>query len=293
LVEGRSAAKACLGEIDRASLTAVRMPIDALLRLLGKSRLLASLWAAVICSLLLTLMIAAIADPVSRSLDLHMLVLDRKVMPLSAWLIVGGLASVFLHELSHCLIAATFGLREGQFRVQLIYGLFPSLTLKLKGLYTLSESRRMMVWSAGVVTNVGIVSTLLLIERRFGDSPLLHWTLSVNWWLAIINLIPFLPTDGYFFAATLLKEPNIRVRSWSWLLHPWSKPSQALSVFVIGYGVGTVALILFTIWARCRAILHAHSNHPLEWMVPAAVLLASLFVVGRLVRNNLANTESV
>jgi Zn-dependent protease len=32
--------------------------------------------------------------------------------------------------------------------------------------------------------------------------------------VAVSNLFPFLPTDGYFILSTLFRQPNIRARAW-------------------------------------------------------------------------------
>ena len=133
-----------------------------------------------------------------------------------------GLLSIVLHELSHCFVASRWGILTGTLRIQLYLGTIPIVGLKLAGLYTLPPRGRLAVWSAGVFTNLSITAAALLAIRTVAPgSAALGLTAAINWLLAIFNLMPLLPTDGYFMLCTLVKDSNVRVRAWSWVRRPF------------------------------------------------------------------------
>jgi Zn-dependent protease len=183
-----------------------------------------------------------------------------------------GLLSIILHELSHCFVASRWGILTGTLRIQLYLGTIPIVGLKLAGLYTLPPRGRLAVWSAGVFTNLSITAAALLAIRTLAPgSAALGLTAAINWLLAIFNLMPLLPTDGYFMLCTLVKDSNVRVRAWSWVRRPFHHDRQRPSVFVLAYIVATVWLLLNTLRHLALRVLNAGSG--------LSLVLLALFLV--------------
>ena len=183
-----------------------------------------------------------------------------------------GLLSIVLHELSHCFVASRWGILTGTLRIQLYLGTIPIVGLKLAGLYTLPPRGRLAVWSAGVFTNLSITAAALLAIRTVAPgSAALGLTAAINWLLAVFNLMPLLPTDGYFMLCTLVKDSNVRVRAWSWVRRPFHHDRQRPSVFVLAYIVATVWLLLNTLRHLAMRIVNAGSG--------LSLVLLALFLV--------------
>jgi Zn-dependent protease len=183
-----------------------------------------------------------------------------------------GLLSIVLHELSHCFVASRWGILTGTLRIQLYLGTIPIVGLKLAGLYTLPPRGRLAVWSAGVFTNLSITAAALLAIRTIAPgSAALGLTAAINWLLAVFNLMPLLPTDGYFMLCTLVKDSNVRVRAWSWVRRPFRHDRKRPSVFVLVYIVATVWLLLNTLRHLAMRIVNSGSG--------LSLVLLALFMV--------------
>jgi Zn-dependent protease len=189
-----------------------------------------------------------------------------------------GLLSIVLHELSHCFVASRWGILTGTLRIQLYLGTIPIVGLKLAGLYTLPPRGRLAVWSAGVFTNLSITAAALLALRTVAPgSAALGLTAAINWLLAVFNLMPLLPTDGYFMLCTLVKDSNVRVRAWNWVRRPFHHDRKRPSVFVLAYIVATVWLLLNTRLHLVLRVVNAGDHNP-RWQSGLAVLLLALFL---------------
>jgi len=79
-------------------------------------------------------------------------------------------------------------------------------------------------------------------------------TATINWLLAVFNLMPLLPTDGYFMLCTLVKDSNVRVRAWSWVRRPFRHDRKRPSVFVLAYIVATLWLLVNTTEMRAFVV---------------------------------------
>jgi Zn-dependent protease len=185
--------------------------------------------------------------------------------------------SVVVHELSHCLVAARWGVLRATLRVHLYLGVMPLVALKFAGLYTLPARGRTAVWSAGVFANLSIAAGALL-GLRYGwpGSALLDVAATINWLMVILNLMPLTPTDGYFLLATWTNDPNVRVRTWQWLRRPFRSGQHRPSWFLLAYLVSTVWLLLSTFWHHASRIF---SSRTATWQSALSILALALLVV--------------
>ncbi|HEX2210498.1 MAG TPA: hypothetical protein VHG93_22655 [Longimicrobium sp.] len=166
------------------------------------------------------------------------------------------LGSMLLHEAGHAAAAARAGLRPRTLTVALYLGFIPMLYLRIPGLYTLSPRRRIAVWSAGCAVNLGIAAGAYAwaaaLHPAAGWGAFLATLAAWNLALVKLNLIPFLPTDGYFIASTLLREHNVRDQAHR-VLAGWLRGRGAA---VRGW-VGLYALA--SLWITLRLALTAGS----------------------------------
>jgi len=164
-------------------------------------------------------------------------------------------------------------------RVQLYLGTIPIVGLKLAGLYTLPPRGRLAVWSAGIFTNLSLTAAALLGMKAVAPgSVALELTAAVNWLLAVFNLMPLLPTDGYFVLCTLVKDSNVRVRAWDWVRRPFHKGRKRPSVFVLAYIIATLGLLLNTLYHLTLRIVNA-GTHNARWQSAVSLALLALFLV--------------
>jgi Zn-dependent protease len=186
--------------------------------------------------------------------------------------------SFFFHELAHGLAATYFGLIPRRMFLSLYLGYLPMIYLRIGGTYTLREWQRIVVWLAGVWWNFTFASICALLLRMFTFSPgtahVLFVAIVANYWLGIVNLFPFMPTDGYFIFATLTRSVNIRSNAWREFARlikrePGGKFTAATLLFLVTT-ISTSAVMLF------RSVRSIHSATDVRlWLtvLPVGVLI--------------------
>jgi putative peptide zinc metalloprotease protein len=168
-------------------------------------------------------------------------------------------------------------------------GVLPILYLKIGGLYTLSAARRIRVWSAGIFWNITFASLILMARYSFPLAEPYGATLMkvvlANFSIAIVNLFPFLPTDGYFILSTILKRFNVRTHAWrefgNWICFRRHQFSGFLVIYFI-FTVGILALILHRDFAWIREMRNIRS--PGDGFRLFLVLLAPALLMVNLLR---------
>jgi Zn-dependent protease len=169
--------------------------------------------------------------------------------------------SVVLHECSHGIAAIFFGLSVRHIRVALYLGFIPIVYLRINGLYTLRPRQRLLVWLAGPYANLAIASVITLVLYfhwvSIGYAGILRLVLIGNFLLVLLNLFPFLPTDGYYIASTLLGAYNVRTNAWSKFAKLFNgKPASAGQRIEIVYLVATLITISTLLIRRLMTGVH-------------------------------------
>lgn len=131
--------------------------------------------------------------------------------------------SIGIHELAHAVVGYKCGLKPKEFVFALYVGT-PMFYIKMPGIYTLTPKKRIAVWMAGIYSNI-VIAAFCMILMSFANGILKTMLLigcSTNFSLAVANLSPLLPLDGYFILSTMLKKPNLRKGSFqqfkNWVL---------------------------------------------------------------------------
>ena len=125
--------------------------------------------------------------------------------------------SILCHEFSHAIVASKYGIIPRKLTLSLYLYISPIVYIKLPGLYTIKPRERILVWGSGITTNmlfacIGLVFTVLLKKHGVSESiiSIVNRFWYINGVLAIVNMCPLMPLDGYFMLATTLKIPNLR-----------------------------------------------------------------------------------
>jgi putative peptide zinc metalloprotease protein len=189
--------------------------------------------------------------------------------------------SFFFHELSHGLAATYFGLLPRKLCLSFYLGYLPMIYLRVGGTYTLPEWQRIVVWLAGIWWNLSFASICVLVLRFVtlpaGTTHVVFVAAVANYWLAIVNLIPFLPTDGYFVLATLMKTTNIRSNAWRDLGRWIKREPSRFSAVSVGFLFITISTSIFVLVRSLRSI-HSISDIRL-WLtvLPIGILIIRSF----------------
>lgn len=193
--------------------------------------------------------------------------------------------SIAAHEVAHIWAATFFGLRTVRMKVLLYLGFVPLVAVKFKGLYTLPRTHRLIVWSAGIYANVTIAALAMLLIRASalpaGLAAAAESIVLVNVFMAAFNLCPFLPTDGYFIACTLLRQFNVRTRAY-YTLRDIARLTRAreISPWVVTYLIATVAVFAFVVLKQAQIFWHfgAHSSGERLGAVLGALLVTWMLI---------------
>ncbi len=99
---------------------------------------------------------------------------------------------VFMHELSHALIAETYGLRVDRIEIWPFGGI-----ARIDGLGSQDPDVEMMVAMAGPIQNFLLAALAWSLEGKVGvPSPLVREFITLNLGLGALNLLPVAPLDG-------------------------------------------------------------------------------------------------
>jgi Zn-dependent protease len=186
--------------------------------------------------------------------------------------------TLFIHEGAHLLAGSYFGLKRARGKLMLVGMVLPMMALKLRGFCTLSARRRFAVWGAGVFVNFAAASAGLLL-LQWGPpawAPVLRNIIAVNWLVGVLNLFPFLPTDGYYMMGTLLRQINVRMRAIAMIgaLLNWRGVRPPLSVAL--YALVTLLLVARAVFNNVRHLIAGALAHHPEIYIKSAVVLILL-----------------
>lgn len=172
------------------------------------------------------------------------------------------LISIALHECSHALAAAYYGLTPSNF----VFGFYANLSsmfyLKIPGLYTLAKKEKLVVWSAGVYTNM-ILAAISVLVSCIGHGTIVtiaNLCAVINLSFVMCNLSPLLPLDGYYLLSTIINQPNLRKNSFG-----------MLKGIIMGKGTIKVKL-LYIVYVVCSlgfmgAIVFSQLKYFVTWLV--------------------------
>jgi putative peptide zinc metalloprotease protein len=193
------------------------------------------------------------------------------------WIAVlaGALLSILLHEGAHAVTASRYGLAPSRVRLLGYLGFIPYLVLSIPGLYTVPPRMRLKIWAAGPLGSL-MAASVAQIAAFASPAGFAHLCLStlaqVNLFVAIWNLCPLVPTDGYFILCTLVRSHNLRFHAWSAIADVFRMRRTPSIVFLL-FGISSIALLAI-LWQRnVSRILYFFSHSVLGYGVIAAVTI--------------------
>ncbi|GIZ51128.1 site-2 protease family protein [Noviherbaspirillum aridicola] len=136
----------------------------------------------------------------------------------AAWGMVLVLVKV-LHEFGHGLMAKRYGCRVPTMGLAFLV-LFPMPYTDVNEAWKLrSRRQRLLIGSAGVLTELVIAAWATLFWVFLPDGVLRHmaFLLSTTTWIStlVVNCSPFMRFDGYFLLSDFLELPNLHARSFA------------------------------------------------------------------------------
>lgn len=133
-----------------------------------------------------------------------------------------------MHEFGHAYAAKNFNCRVPTMGVALLF-MWPVFYTDTTDTYRLkSRKKRIIVASAGIMTELCLAVFATLLWNFLPDGPLraaAFFAAAVSWFLSIaININPFLRFDGYYFLADISGVDNLQPRSFllaKWKIGEW------------------------------------------------------------------------
>jgi putative peptide zinc metalloprotease protein len=141
---------------------------------------------------------------------------------------IGLVAIKFIHELGHAFTAKRMGCRIPAIGIAFLV-MFPMAYTDTNETWRVTSHRkRLLVASAGIMTELAIAvwATLAWVFLPDGALRSVAFFLGTTSWIAtvIINASPFLRFDGYFILSDAIDMPNLHERSFAlarWKLREW------------------------------------------------------------------------
>ncbi len=181
---------------------------------------------------------------------------------------VGG---IFFHEVGHATAAARFGVAPKAIGFG-FYLIFPVFYTDVTNVWKLDKRQRIIVNLAGVyfqlLFSVALIGMFYLVPAANDLGRTVTGTvLSMNVFVVLYSLNPFLRNDGYWVYSDFFEIPNLMSRS---LLYPWrffrlvapdrgipTSTSFARTLPLLGYSVGNYALFLYLAWLLAHYTSHS------------------------------------
>ena len=159
---------------------------------------------------------------------------------------------VFIHEFGHAVTLIHYGRRVNGAGFRLYFGT-PAFYIESSDVLMLDRRRRMVQSFAGPgfeMVATGVAALLLLVVPEGAIESTLYRFVVLNYFVLLLNLVPFLELDGYFIASDALRLPDLRPRSLAFVRHDlWRKlrRRERFDRADLGLGLYGVAGVAFTV----------------------------------------------
>lgn len=195
--------------------------------------------------------------------------------------ITGYVGTIFWHELCHAIAAMRYGLVPDRISVVGYLALIPLFVIRIPGIYLLPPAQRICIWASGIWGSFAVAGIAMLMVHFVPlPSAWQQWLARValaNLFVAASNLLPFLPTDGYFILSTAFHQANVRHRAFK-EFKGWIRRGRSAHVFLLSY-VLVSGLAILALLAR-----NAFRMYQLAHDSTAGLVLVSAVIIFLLVR---------
>ncbi|MWV47359.1 hypothetical protein GRF59_27565 [Paenibacillus sp. HJL G12] len=152
-------------------------------------------------------------------------------VPVVLFYLVSILVIGLIHELSHSIVAKSYGIHVPSIGLMLFY-FHPAFFADVSGLNLLKSKRqRINILLAGVMSNCMLVSlSIPFFYLFFGQSSMLYviYFIMINVTIMFINLVPFVEYDGYYLFLNLVNDPAFKMKSRQSLMRPRGAKTEHL-----------------------------------------------------------------
>jgi putative peptide zinc metalloprotease protein len=194
----------------------MKLPISNPNKVLGQARHLTVLyrcWVSRLSPLLFVLNIAGLLMAGRKAID--SLGSFHFSVSILAFYVAATLLMGFCHELSHSIVAKSYGVNVPAIGMMLLY-LHPSFYADVSGIRLLRHrGHRINVLLAGAMANnllaTGSLLVYVLAPHAARTYPL--YFACMNLFVILMNFVPFVEYDGYYILQELLNEPDLAARA--------------------------------------------------------------------------------
>lgn len=160
-----------------------------------------------------------------------------------------------IHEFAHVATACKYRLNKGlRIHTALYLYFFPYVYVKIPGLYTLKRHERIHVLVSGVAANIMLGILFISVNSITDQSIFISLALS-NFQIALVNLMPFNLTDGYFICSNLLKRVNLRKKYFTFISNIGKKKSFTADKVEKSYLIVSGAYLLVFMYFEVRVYI--------------------------------------
>lgn len=172
-------------------------------------------------------------------------------------LLVLNYTLTFAHEVGHASVIVRHGRRVKNAGFQIYFG-SPAWFVDSSDALMLEPKYRIASSFAGPYADMflaGVASIVLFVWPHIVVGHVLYKFVVLNYFLIFLNLIPMLELDGYYILSDMLRMPDLRPRSLSFLRHDLFhriRNRQRLHVNEVGlllYGVGGIAFSILAFYS--------------------------------------------
>jgi len=166
----------------------------------------------------------------------------------------GMLKKHSLHELGHIAACKRFAGRNGEIGMG-IYFIFPVLYSSISALWHCKKEHRIIGNLAGIYMQLICVFIFYTLSFFFQKTVFEEMAYIVAIY-SLIQLIPFIRSDGYWLLSDVFNIPNLHQRSskefGGWIVHPlrWNKVKTKKETFILIYGIFNYALFAYFILSQ-------------------------------------------
>lgn len=272
------------GELRRLAVPLFDVPVEPVFRSVKKIAFLSFVPLVWLTGIII---IAGIFFGVSQPSRLIALARGTIVIPpvlLYSMAAAGWVGTILWHELSHAVTALRYGLVPRRLSMVGYLAVIPVFVIRIPGIYLISPAKRIRVWAAGMWGSLALAA-LAALALRFVDVSLpwqqfLARVAIANVLVAAANLIPFLPTDGYFIFSTVFQQANLRQRAWR-EFKALIRFGRMGSGFVFAYLVLSGALMAFLVVRNVRS-MYRLAQYSTPWFVGFVLLVSVLLIRARI-----------
>ncbi|MAW95043.1 MULTISPECIES: hypothetical protein [unclassified Leeuwenhoekiella] len=179
------------------------------------------------------------------------------------------LGTILLHELGHIAACKRFTGKNGEIGGGL-YLIFPVLFSNITALWQAKKSERIIGNLAGVYMQLWCLVFFYLLNWLYPDFVLFNQIVFVLALYSMIQLIPFIRSDGYWLLSDLSSTPNLLTRANAALSDFVKSPKRFYTTdrrpkasFLLGYSVFNNVVILYFVGLQLVLNSHAIIEFPL------------------------------